>query len=407
MNYYSDSDPRIMPHTACACGQIDRVQDMTIDTSYNRTKQNELGRSGVLGYKVDTPSVSLSMRQFEYGVLDFFRILANQATGTTKIELTDFESAVNDIGVYCTDSSGSYLGTLWMPNMRTSSINMSIGDPNAIVERNITLVGEDSIFLQNNNKYLIFLRDTAASGAGHTITIGAGDYANYPDPVIDPDNSGSYILKIVRTRSGVLTTLTLGTDYTYSDALTKITIPASESGDTYHVWYSATTYISGSTAFTDNDSDASHLEANSVSIYLTNTSNYIYRLQSCTIDIAFDRYDIQEIGDTEVVLRGVRDTNVTATLGRTLENYAIEEYLRGVSGQSYGKIDGRNYLSNISLIVKIYTDSTKTDFIIGYKFTDMTPSGDNSSMSVKEYTQRTISLIGEAGFISTVESDFA
>ena len=408
MIHSSAYDPRVYPYkgNTVAAAQIDRVQEITASITMNRTKIEEVGREGLVDWRQSIPGISLTIRQLEYGTIEFWKKLSNAEADNTKVEWKDYKTPQVDIAAYETDDSGTFKSTTWYPNLRLASFSLTIGDPEALLERNFSLVGEDEMTLQGTNKYLIYLQDESASGASHTIEIGAGSFANYPAPVADPDESGSsvYILKLVKvTSANVATTLVLTTDYTYNNGSTTITIPGSESGDTFKVWYSSGSYITGTDPFTNNDSDAAGLTADMCSIYLA-TTNYLFRLQNVSLDVTFDRNDIREIGNDEVVARGVRDINTRIVVGRLLEEWTIEEILRGVAAD-YPKINIRKFSSNINLVVKIYSDETKGTFLLGYALTDLAPTGLDNGAPVNDYITRGTTLEGEAGFVTTVEND--
>jgi len=411
MIHASNYKPRVVPWNPSVTGnQIDRVQELGGSITLNREKLKEVGRSAIVDWRQKIPSLTGSMRQFEYGSVEFYQMLANTSTlgltSQTALSLNDFKTPRVDIMGYKTDDDDTFVGTIWYPKLRTSSFSINIGDPEALVERNFEMVGEDEIILLNNNKYLIYGYETVESGEGGgavDIVIGTGDWSNYPTPVEDPDNSGSYMLRVTRVRSSVVEDLTETTDYTYINGTQTLSILAAQDDDVYCFIYSATTYISGSSTFTSNDSDISAVTADSCSIYLQ-TSDYVYKLQSVGIDINFDRTDYKEIGNSEVVQTGARDKTVRITLGRFLDRYTTEEILRGVGGSSYGKIDARQYLDNLTLKIKMYNSSSKDTFLMGYKFTGLAPTDFDSSTPVDEYIQRNATLEGEDGTISEDES---
>jgi len=194
-----------------------------------------------------------------------------------------------------------------------------------------------------------------------------------------------------RIRSGTYTGLTEGTDFTYDSGTNTITIPLSAASDTYKFWYTATTYISGVSTFTDNDSDLCAIRGDSVSVYLEST-NYLYRLQSATIDVSFDRFDVREIGNKDIVARGINDTTISVALGRSLEDYTIEELLRNVYGESFGKIDIREFDDDLSLVVKIYSDNTKSTFKTGWKINNLAPISLGDGQDLNAYFQRDVTL---------------
>ncbi len=384
--------------------EIDRLQEISASATLNRTKIEEIGREGVVDWKKEIPTVTMSLRQLEYGSLEFYKKLANDVDATTNIPLTSFKTSESDIAIYTTDEDGDFTGTYWYPKQKVAGINLTIGDPEALIERNFSLTGEDAIILQNDNKYLIRLEDTA-TGSGHQIVIGSGGFSTYPDPVENPDASGTYFLRATRVRSSVTTTLVEGTDFVFNSGTNLISGLDSQASDVFIFLYSATTYISGVDPFVENDSDLSGITADSATIILQ-TGNTVSRLQSVGVDIALDRFDIREIGNTEVVSANVRDITVTANLGRVLETWSVEEILRGEVGTSYGLLDIREAATDVSLTILLYSDNTKGTFSIGYKFTEMTTGGSDTADTVNEFVNVGTQLTGEEGFISTVIGDF-
>jgi hypothetical protein len=389
-----------------AAVQIDRLQEMTASVTLNRTKIEEIGRDGLVDWRVGNPVVTLSLRQLEYGTLEFFQSLANTSTTDTKINFNEFETPRVDIAGYETDENDSFKSTIWYPGMRLAGFSLNIGDPDALIERNFSLVGEDEITLQGNNKYLVVDQQSASGGSPESFTI-----AN-PTPVTDPDNSGQFLFKVLRYNNsdGTTTKLlyeagagdpALGNDYyTYSGGTLKATTSASDEIKTY---FSAGAYTSGSSPFTNNDTDAAGLLAENCSIYLQ-TSNYLYRLQSVAVDVTFNRYDVREIGDKDVVQAGLRDVVTRVTLGRILDQWTVEEVFRNEVAD-YGKLDVRKFTDELNLIIRIYSDNVKNIFRIGYKFTDLAPVGIDDGTPVNEYVTRGVTLEGEAGFITDDENE--
>ena len=404
MIHSSAFQPKIYPFNGSADpDEIDRLQDMSGTTNLKRDKVYEIGRDDLISWKEGIPEVSMTLKQNEYGTMRFWNMLANKATSNTDLTLNDFKTSYFDIAGFATDDSGTFLSTMWYPEMRLSGFGLNIGDPEATVERTFTVMGEDAIVWQGNNKYLIYLSSTA-TGAGHQIVIGSGGFSTYPDPISDPDSSGAtYLIRVLRYRGTTTTQLTLTTDFTYNSSSQLITIPASQSGDVYRIWYTATTYISGVNPFVDNDSDAASLSADSVSVYLQ-TSNYLYRLQSVAIDVSFDRQDLKEIGSSETVQRGIREKNVRITLGRLLEAFTIEEVLRGCVAD-YGKLDPREFSDNIELIVKIYNNRDKDTFLLGYKFTNLVTASLDTGVPLRDYVKSGSVLSGDACEITDVEGN--
>ena len=400
MLHTSYSKPRVLPINGTQDPtEIDRLQDLSVSSTFNRQKIEELGRKGLVAWKKQIPTMNMSARQYEYGSLEFYAQLANKPTSSTKVEFDEFNTSAVDVACYETNDTGAFLNTVWYNDYRLATFSVGIGDPESIVERNFSLVGENEKILKNDNKYLIYKEISGTTGADQTYTV------DDPAPQLDPDASAQYLFRVLRVRAGVTTELTFGTDWSYDGADTLTINGQSYASDTLKAYYSATSYIATEEPFTANDADLSCINAESCSVYLVDSSNYVYRLQSVSADISFDRLDVKEIGNENVVKRGVRDVTTTLSLGRIVHEWTPEEVLRGVAGLDFGLINVRKYEDNFSLIIKMYSDPTKSTFKIGYKFTGLAPTGDDTGRPVNDYIQRGITLTGEEGFITTTESD--
>lgn len=400
--------PRVYPHKGdIAPTQIDRLQDLSASIALNREKIREIGRDGTVDWRKRTPTVRVTGRQYEYGEIEFWRKLANVSDATTSITLNDFKTSMVDIVGYKTDDDATFKGSVWYPKLRTSGFGLSIGDPQAYIERNFSWVGEDEVIFQGSNKYLNYQRFVAATGSPASFTI------NAPSPVLDPDNSGQYMLKVLRVNVATGTTDELtyttgtasGTTYAFS-APSTLTV-ATVANDIIKVFYTAATWnaaTQGAVQFTNNDTDAGSLTADSASIYLyVAADNYVYKLQSVGIDVSFDRTDYYEIGNKEVCSTGIREKTVRITLGRILEAYTIEEVLRGKAAD-YGKLNPREFGDNITLRVKLYGNNTKNTFNIGYKCANLSPTGFDNGVPLNDYVTRGATLEGEDLTISNSEA---
>ena len=402
-SYYQ---PRVYPYGGSgASAEIDRLQEFSGTVTTNREKINEIGRDGTVDWRKGIPSVALTLRQLEYGSIEFWRKLANKADSVTSITLNDFKTSVVDMAGFQTDDSGTFLGTVWYPKLRTNGWGINIGDPESLIERSFSLIGEDQISWSDSNKYLIYLESTA-TGTGHMIVIGSGGFATYPDPVNDPRSSGaSQILRVVRIRAGVASELVITTDYTWSSSTNLLNIPASASGDLYKITYTAGSYITGGTPFTLNDTDLGGISADSCSIYLR-VSNYVYRLQSVSVDVSLTREDVKEVGNSEVVQRGVKEKTVKITLGRILEDYTLERILIGAPA-SFGAYDVRNFQDDMTLSIYCYSDKDKGTFKIGYKFTNLSPTSTDIAVPTKDYVKAGTVLEGEEAIIASTTAELA
>ena len=59
-------------------------------------------------------------------------------------------------------------------------------------------------------------------------------------------------------------------------------------------------------------------------------------MQNATIDVALDREDTKELGNSEVVARGVKDKTVTVTFGRILEDAVVGMIISGNGNTKFG-----------------------------------------------------------------------
>ncbi len=400
----SNYKPKVIPVNGDnTMGNIDRVQDMSFSVATNREKVMEVGRDDAVGYRKNIPTINGTIRQLEYGSMEFWNKLCNKANSNTSVNLNDFKTAMIDVVGYETDDDANFLASVWYPKLRVAGFNLSIGDPSANAERSFTLIGEDEITWTDDNKYLIYFVDTSDTTGSYDIVIGSGDYANYPDPVQDPDESGTFILRVVEVKAGVSTELVAGTDYTYTSGTKTLNIADATSGAKYKVWYTASTYISGAEIFTLNDADVVSLPAEQCSIYLA-TSTYIHELQSVSIDVSFERTDLKEIGNSEVVSRGIKSKTVNVTLGRTLATYTIDEILRGKAGQNWGKIDPRKFADDIKLIVKMYDSKEKDNFLMAYVVDNLSTTSLDAATPVDDYGTRQTQMTSESMSITDSES---
>lgn len=399
---------RIIPRNGSASWeQVDRSQGVTGDFNLKRDPRYELGRENRVDYKKNRPEFRYSLKQFEFGNMSFFRRLAGKANAVASLTEDDFKSAQSDLLEYLTDDDATVSGTIWLPKLRLSRFSLNVGEPSADLERNFELVGEDWKWFRTTNKYLIYLDKTCASGETGSIAIiiGAGDYANYPTPVVNPDVAGEYILAVYRVRAGVVTEMELTTNYTYVSGTKTLTFLLAQAGDIYKVIYSASSFITGSAIWTDNDSDPGAIGADYVSVYL-NVNNYAHLLQSVGLDVSLDRTDYGELGTDDIKQSGTKAVNTSITLDKYVEGAVIEEILRGVASD-YGLIDARKFAENITLTVKIYDSADKDNFVMGYEVTGLTPSTQNDANTVQEYKKRTFTLVSDNILITDEESELS
>ena len=380
--------------------QVDRIQSIDATAALNRDKNREVGRDGTIDWAKKVPSISYRLAQKESQNIEFLEKLAGVASGTT-ITQNSFNTSATDLLAYTVDDDAVTLGTIWYPKLRVAGFSLNTADPDAHLERSFDLVGEVAKEFQGTNKYLICLTETADSGEVVT-----GDWTKTltdPTPVVDPANAGVYMFRVTRVRSGTTTDLVTGSganQFEYSNATHILTVHSAVVGDVYKVIYTAGSYIGATALFTNNNSDVGTTLAYNVSAFIGTTQ--LTRLQACNIDIKFDREDWKEIGNKEVVQRGVKNKTVTITLPRLLEAYTLEELLLGQS-TGYGHIDIESFLDNLTFRFKIYETTSKATFAWGIKVSNCSPIDVKTSVSIDNYSNRDLTLESEEFSISSTE----
>lgn len=393
--------PRIFPYNGdVAPSQIDRVQNITPDVTLNRKKVEEVGSEGVIGYIKAIPTIAYKLTAKESGNFGFWRKITNQADSVNTISLSDFKTSAFDTAGYIEDDGGVVVGTTHYPMLRTAGFSLTIGDPKAEIEKSFDLVGETAHIWLNDNKYLVYNRHEATSNSDGDI-----DLSSKP-PVADPDN-GNYIIRVLRVRGVNTTKLVYGVDYTYSNTTKILTIVSIQTADVIKSYY--TSSVAPDEIFTTNIIDPVSTLADSVSIYLyvpatgkPDSSDYVSMLQNISMNVTFDRNDVNALGSRIVQKRGVKDSTVNFTLGKTLERYTIEQVLRGVAS-SYGKIDVEKFTSQAAIIIKIYEDYTKTTFKYGFRSIGLSSETVKGGPGINAYIENTHTLVGENLTITTSE----
>ncbi len=411
MQHSSKYLPRVFPIDGDTVpAEIDRAQAIDPSIALNREKVEEIGRVLPVGWLKKSPTIGYRLTQLENGSIEFYQKLVNSDilgnNNQTEIGLDDFKTPYFDICAYLTDDSGTFTGTLYYPAQRVAGFSFSIGDPQARIERSFDFVGEQYKILKDANQYLIYVREdveTADLVTGDDVVVDLSTRV----PAVDPNNAGIYMFRVVRVRSGVSTELTRTTDYNYDSVEKELRVEVCQAGDIIKIWYSSVT--APDVQFTENDIDASALLGDSASIYLyvpatggDLASGYVYRLQSITLDVRFDREDNREIGNKNIVARGIRNSTVTVTLGQILEDFAVEDAMQG---SDIGIIDVENLSSNATLIVKVFSDNTKTTFKYGFKATGLTPTELRGGAGVNEYVKKDNTFEGESLIISADETN--
>ena len=274
---------------------IDRCQSLSGGSTQPSEFVYEEGREDKLCTDKGTLETKASIGQLEYGTINFFLQLANLASEPSGgLSLSDFSDAKLDIYQPGKDEyNGTVDQTLWLSNMVLDSLTIDMPDPDSRITRTFELSGSKYKMLRESQKYLIFKTNDAPTGTSGSYNITLSD----PAPVEDPNNSGVYILKLYRIRSGTATELTLSTDYTFTHATNTLTITSASAGDHYRIWYSANSYGTSGDPFVANDSDLCFIKGNSITATLsdgTHSAVELTKLTSLSIsatDFAFSTSD--------------------------------------------------------------------------------------------------------------------
>lgn len=389
---------------AVAKANWDRVQTFNPATSQPSEKLYEIGRLQKMASDKGLLEATLSITQLEYGTIDAFKQIAGVAAEPAGgFELSDFDSNTVDFYLPGKDEyAGSIEQTLWMQHMSLNSFGLNINADERI-ERTFEFAGEFAKILRNNNKCLIFVTDDAPSGTSGAYDIVVSD----PVPVVDPNNAGVYILNIWRIRAGVATELVLTTDYTYSNVTNTISIVDADASDHYRIWYSATTYGSAGDPTALNDVDDYYIKAANVTVTIddgVNTPIVADKLTSMSVDASFNRMDEAVIGSVEKVLKEVESYEVSISLDGFVKNSTIEEALMNQAGQDWGIIDF-SLFGEVTVTVKIYEDSGKTSFLIGYQSAGCEFADESQSYEANAFASNPISLTSDNLVITTTEGD--
>lgn len=398
--------PITIPVTAdVSPDNVDRVQSFSGGVSQPSENIYEIGRLDKVCTDKGILEATASITQLEYGTMDFYLQLANKsAEPASGLQLSDFNDSKVDIYQPGKDAyAGNVEQTLWLQKLVVDTVNLDIADPEARVERSVELSGDFFKILREANKYLIFKEDDAPSGTSGNYNIVLND----PVPVEDPNNSGQYILQLYRIRSGVATELVLTTDYTYDNGTNTLTIISAQASDHFRIWYSAGSYGSAGDPFVLNDSDDCFLKADSVTVIINDgvhSDVELDLLTSLSISATLNRIDEAVIGSEEKVLKDVQDYAVTVSLDGRIKDSTIEEVLMGEAGQNHGIIDPDKF-GEISLTVKIYEDSTKSNFKMGYKITGLTFTDESRDFTANEFGTKPISLESDNLLITADEGN--
>lgn len=384
---------------------MDRVQSISGGVSQPSEDVFEVGRLDKVCIDKGILDSTVSVTQLEYGTIDSYLQFAGlnlePASGLT---MANFNSTLTDLQQPGkTEYGGTVEQTLWLQKLSVDSIGLDIADPEAKIERTFELSGDKYKILRKANKYLIFVEDDAPTGTSGNYVIDISD----PAPVEDANNSGVYVLQLYRIRAGVAKELDLTTDYTFNQPTNEITILAADAQDNYRIWYSAGSYGSAGDPTELNDVDDCFLKADSVTVLIDDGVHAAVELDlltSLSIAATLNRLDEGVIGSDEKLLRDVETTEVALSLDGRIKDSTIEEVLMGEAGQDHGIIDV-SLFGTVSVVVKIYEDSTKSTFKMGYKMTGLDFSDESRDFDANAFGTKPISLAGTNLLITTDENN--
>jgi hypothetical protein len=442
--------PNIYPFAGTP-GSIARAQsiDPTANTNFQRIK--EIGRLNTVGYVRKIPSVTYRMTQIEYGSFNFWQQLTNVSSGTETVTLEDFKTSAFDLAAFTTDDVGQiYRGVVLYPYMRTSGFALNIGNPEATIERTFDFIGEQAVTWSAPmlniktssmiNPYYVEVDHTCGTATEDTIDL--SDWSPVQDPdvnVSDFSTAQAFIFRLLLVRDGVTYWLVPsngsdGNDYTYDSTSQIVTLTGNNytvtAEDVYKIFFITSNTISpvagssisptvngaGDTIFptqmfTQDNADVAGLNATSASIFMyvpgsgaPNSTDYLYTIQSVSVDVRFERADLKEIGNRNVAQLGINLNKVNVKIGRILQKYTIDQVLRG-EASDYGKLDLQNYCPNlnlgVTLIIKFFSDDTKQTFLYGIMAQQLAPMDVAQGATANTYVKDNVTLDGEALVIST------
>ena len=403
----SASKPRVYPWNGLSVPQdIDRVQTLSGGVTQPSELVYELGRLDKVCTDLKIIENKTSLTQLEYGEIDTYLALANKVSlPSGGLLLSDFNDAKVDIISINKDKfAGTVETTLWLPKLSLNSIAVNIANADSRIERSFDFGGDFFKILKNADKIYMYKSFTVPSGYS------ASSYTqvfNDPAPVQDP-NTLLYIQRVLRVRSGVTTELKEVTDYTWTNGTTTLDVLAATTGDFYKVTYATGSFGTAGDYTSLNDADLCYINADSATITLqsgTGTIVELDRLIGFNLTSTLNRISEGVIGLREKLLKDVQSYETKITLDGRVKDAKIEEVLMGEAGNSWGIIDPNEFKTDIKLRLKLYTDSTKTTFKMGYKVTGLAFSDATEAATANAFWTNGINLSSDNLLISTVEAD--
>jgi len=387
---------------------IDRVQTISGGVNQPQELVYEIGRLDKVCTDLKILEEKCTLTQLEYGEIDFYLALANKAaTPSGGLQLSDFDDSLVDIISVGKDKfNGTMEQTLWLPKLSVNSLTFNVANADARIERSVDLGGDFFRILKDANK--IFMQKIYTVPSGYA----AAPYAiviSDPAPVVNPNVASKYIERVLRVRSGVTTELELTTDYTWTNGTTTLSVLSATTGDIIKVAYTTGSFGTGGDYTSLNDVDLCYINADSVTVTLESAAQGVEveldRLTSLNITATLNRISEGVIGLREKLLKNVQNYDVKVALNGRVKDATIEEALMGQVGNNFGILDPDFYKTDLVLRVKVYEDSTKTTFKLGYKVTGLAFSDTTQDANANDFWSNGINLTSDNMLISDTESD--
>lgn len=394
--------PWFIPNKGGSADDFHGLTDIGVDISVTSENVYVVGRKTKCATDRETPEATIPLTQFERGEIDTYLTLANlTAEPSGGFDLLDFNTSLVDVVYYIKEEfDGNVEASVWMPKCAVSSITLNIDDPEGRITRDIELSSDDERVFTGDNKILVHKQDTAPSGTSGAYSIDVSD----PAPVVDPHNSGSYIFRVDRTRGTTTETITT---WTFDSGNNEVDVTDALSGDVYNVYYSASSFgTPGDPTSVDSDPTC-FLKAEVVTVLISDgtTEVELDRLQSLTITATLNRIDENVLGNDERVLREISDTPVTVDASGRVKRWRPERAFMNSLNSDNLASSVKAFNDNVRVTVKIYNNSDKDTFLIGYQVDNLSLSDGSLAFTANEFGTVDFSAESDDIKITTTEGD--
>lgn len=399
-------DTYLVPNKTATAADLHGLQDIGGSATIASTDIFVMGKADKCGTDQDTPETTVPVTQYERGELTTYLKIANLTSKPSGgLTLDNFSGAKVDVFKYVRDADdGNILGTIWHPKTAISSLGLNIGTGD-VLTRTFDLSGDNEHVTLGDNKYAVHRSNTAPSGTSGNYDITSTTLD--PTPVVDPHNSGQYIVRVDRVRSGTLSTLTRTTDWTYDNGTTTLTIVSASADDVYHIYYSASSWGSAGDPTSEDSASPCFLKSENVTILISDGITEVTMDRVTDLSISADINLLQEevIGFDGFVVNEVQDTPVTFDLTGRVKNYYVEKAGMNSLASSDLLSNLQNFGSTIKVTVKIYSDSTKSTFLLGYQADSLAVTDKDIPFTSNEFGEWSVSLQGANLTITDSEGD--